>query len=392
MACAYAKYTGQARRLPGHLGAGRPPPAQRPLRRQARRPAGAGDHRPSLPRPDRHPRAAGRRPRPRLRGRGGLQRAGHGAGARRERGRPGLPHRAGLPRRRAHHLPGRPPGAGGRAQRSKRNVPHHTSDVFARGGALPAEEDLAARRRVLNAGRRSRSWPAAARSGRPTSSSETAETLGAPIVKAAARQGRRAGRQPLHHRRHRPARHAPVAGGDGGLRHAADGRHVVPLHRVLPQAGPGARRPDRPRPGAHRPALPGRGRPGRRQPAHAAGAAAAAAAQRGPRLPREGAGGDAGVVGADGGARHAAGHADEAAGRRLGAGQAPGATTPSSPATPARSPPGWRARSAPGAGRCSRSRARSPRWPAACPTPSPPRSPIPTASASPSSATAASRC
>ena len=45
----------QARRLPRHLRAGRHPPAQRPLRRQARRRAGAGDHRPAVPRPDRTP-------------------------------------------------------------------------------------------------------------------------------------------------------------------------------------------------------------------------------------------------------------------------------------------------------------------------------------------------
>ena len=37
MACGYAKFTGRARRLPRHLRARRHPPAQRPLRRQARR-------------------------------------------------------------------------------------------------------------------------------------------------------------------------------------------------------------------------------------------------------------------------------------------------------------------------------------------------------------------
>ena len=43
-----------AGRVPRHLGAGRHPPAQRPVRRQVRRPAGAGDHRPHLSRSDRH--------------------------------------------------------------------------------------------------------------------------------------------------------------------------------------------------------------------------------------------------------------------------------------------------------------------------------------------------
>jgi pyruvate dehydrogenase (quinone) len=57
-----------------------------------------------------------------------------------------------------------------------------------------------------------------------------------------------------------------------------------------------------------------------------------------------------------------------------------------------RSPPGSHARSRSGAARCARSRARWPPWPTASPTPSPPRSPIRTASASPSWATAASPC
>src|SRR5687768_15783650 len=38
-------------------------------------------------------------------------------------------------------------------ERSKRNVPHHTSDVYARGARLPADEDLRHAADVLNAGR-----------------------------------------------------------------------------------------------------------------------------------------------------------------------------------------------------------------------------------------------
>ena len=72
-------------------------------------------------------------------------------------------------------------------------------------------------------------------------------------------------------------------------------------------------------------------------------------------------------------------HADEAAGRRLRAGQAPATTTPSSPPTPARSPPGPRGTSTMRRGQmCSPARATWPPWPAACPTPSRRRSPIPT--------------
>ncbi len=60
----------QARRVPRDLRARRHPPAQRPLRRQARRPAGARDHRPAVPRPAPHVHAAGRRARQAVHGRG----------------------------------------------------------------------------------------------------------------------------------------------------------------------------------------------------------------------------------------------------------------------------------------------------------------------------------
>ena len=85
-------------------------------------------------------------------------------------------------------------------------------------------------------------------------------------------------------------------------------------------------------------------------------------------------------------------HADEAAGRGLGAGQAAAATTRSSAATAAPSPPGGRGRSRPGAGRCTRVRQPGQRWPTGCPTRSRRRSPTRSGSASPSWATAASRC
>ena len=44
MACAYAKYTGQARGLPGDLRPGRHSSAERPLRCQDGRPTGARHH------------------------------------------------------------------------------------------------------------------------------------------------------------------------------------------------------------------------------------------------------------------------------------------------------------------------------------------------------------
>ena len=107
MACAYAKFTGRLGVLPRHLGAGRHPSAERPLRRQARRPAGARDHRPAVPRSDRHLHPAGRRARQAVHGRLRLQRAGHGPGPCRERRRARLPHRARPSRSRPRHHSGR---------------------------------------------------------------------------------------------------------------------------------------------------------------------------------------------------------------------------------------------------------------------------------------------
>ena len=52
-----------------------------------------------------------------------------------------------------------------------------------------------------------------------------------------ARQRRRSGRQPIHHRRHRVARDQAVAGGARELRHPADGRHSFPYIEFLPRPG-----------------------------------------------------------------------------------------------------------------------------------------------------------
>ena len=58
-----------------------------------------------------------------------------------------------------------------------------------------------------------------------------------------AQRPRRAARRPaVRHRLDRPARHQAVRRHDGGLRHAADGRHELPVLGVAARAGPGARR------------------------------------------------------------------------------------------------------------------------------------------------------
>ena len=93
-AVGYAKFSGRARRVHGDLGPGRDPPAQRPLRRQARPRAGRGDRRPDQP--QRHGRLlpAGGRPAQPVQGRRQRLRAdGHRPRAAAQRARPGHPHR-----------------------------------------------------------------------------------------------------------------------------------------------------------------------------------------------------------------------------------------------------------------------------------------------------------
>jgi pyruvate dehydrogenase (quinone)/pyruvate oxidase len=69
-------------------------------------------------------------------------------------------------------------------ERSKRNVPHHTSDVYARGAALPGEADLRDAAEVLNAGKKTVILAGRGALAATDELERVAETLGAPIVKA----------------------------------------------------------------------------------------------------------------------------------------------------------------------------------------------------------------
>ena len=112
----------QARRLPRHLRAGRHPPSDRALRCQARPGAGARDHRPAVPRPDRDLHPAGRRPDAGLQRRRRLQRPGHRRRAHGEHGEPRLPLGAVEARRRPPVDRQRHPGAVARRMRRARSA------------------------------------------------------------------------------------------------------------------------------------------------------------------------------------------------------------------------------------------------------------------------------
>ncbi len=71
-----------------------------------------------------------------------------------------------------------------RQQSSKRNIPHHVSDVFARSSRLPNEDDVRRAADVLNAGKKVAILAGAGALHATDELEQTAEILGAPIVKA----------------------------------------------------------------------------------------------------------------------------------------------------------------------------------------------------------------
>ncbi len=121
-----------------------------------RRPAGAGHHRPHLPRPDRHALPAGRRPRQALHGRGRLQRAGHGAGPRRQRGRRGDQHA--LARRGVAHITipkDIQDWTTADSERSEANIKRHSAAIFVAGvSACRRQAELQRAADVINAGKK----------------------------------------------------------------------------------------------------------------------------------------------------------------------------------------------------------------------------------------------
>ena len=114
MACGYAKYTGSNRRVPRYIRSRRHPPAQWPLRRQARSRAGPRDHRPDVPRSDRDAVPAGGRSAVAVRRCFRVQPDDPGRLARPGVGRCGMPRRAVASERRSHHHSRGFSGTGGR--------------------------------------------------------------------------------------------------------------------------------------------------------------------------------------------------------------------------------------------------------------------------------------
>ena len=282
---------------------------------------GAGDHRHDLSRPDRHALPAGHQPGLSLPGRGALQPAADGAGACRKRRQPRLPRRAVQSRRSAHvaipiDFQAMPAS---QQRRFKRNVPGHTSAALPAAGAHSrARPDRAA----AQAARRAREGRDPRRRRRARRRPELEQVAEKP--RRPNHQGRCSARTAspttaLHDRRHRRRRHAALR--RTRSRHAtrcSSSARAFPYIEFLPKPGQavGVQIDDKPE------------HIGLRYPvdiglvgdckATLARTARQAAPQRGPELPRAGAEGHAGVVGADGGARHEPTQADVSAGASPG--------------------------------------------------------------------------
>ena len=190
----------------------------------------------------------------------------HGAQHVRQAVDAGLPHCAGRARRSACRAAGRRAGAeaGGRqglAAPQGRPLPQLRPQARAAAGGRARHGRRGAERRQPD--RHSRR-PGRARRCAGTRAgcrhSRCARRQGA------ARQGGAGRHASACDRRRRLPRRAALAAGAGGVRHAADRRLELSLHRVLPQARPGALRADRQRRPPHRPALSGRGAAGRATP------------------------------------------------------------------------------------------------------------------------------
>jgi pyruvate dehydrogenase (quinone) len=203
-----------------------------------------------------------------------------------------------------------------KAPRSPRNLPQHVSEIWADSAHIPTDEALRRAAELLNAGRRPVILAGRGALGARKELEEVAEILGAPIAK------------PILGKACVPDDSPYCTGGVGLLgtrpsQDALEGSDTLlivgssfPYIEILSQARPGALCPDRSRRAKDRVALSGRSRARRRFDPRAAPSRSAVGPQGRSQLAGKGAKGHGGVDDVDEQARHPAGHADEAAGRR----------------------------------------------------------------------------
>ena len=138
------------------------------------------------------------------------------------------------PTRSQHVAPARPPA---------------TAPVYLAAAGLPGRRrTCSAAADVLNAGRRSRSWPGAGALHARDEVLAVADTLGAPVIKTLPGKAVVPDDSPYTTGGIGLLGTAARRGPGRGLRHAAHGRHELPLHQAPARAGQGAGRADRGRP------------------------------------------------------------------------------------------------------------------------------------------------
>ena len=216
MACAHAKFTGEVGVCLATSGPGRDPPAQRPVRRQARPPARGGDRRPAgPPGAGRQLPAGGRPPSPvqgrRARVRADGDRAGADPPPRRSRG----PHRH---LRADGHVPDLSQRSAGGCRRSRprpaRTAPSTPAPATRAPSVVPARGRSRRAAEVLNEGERVAMLVGAGALHAARRGDRGRGAAGRRRRQGAARQGRAARRSAVRDRLDRPARHEAELGAD----------------------------------------------------------------------------------------------------------------------------------------------------------------------------------
>ena len=126
--------------------------------------------------------------------------------------------------------------------------PTTVADLPGAARSGPARRTCEPRRRCSTPAPRWRSWPASARCSAGDEVLAVADALGAPVIKTLPGKAVIPDDSPFAIGGHRAARHQAGRGAGRGLRHAADGRHELPVHQAPARAGHGPSRPDRGRP------------------------------------------------------------------------------------------------------------------------------------------------
>ncbi len=234
--------------MPGDVRTGRDPPAERPLRCQARSPAGARHRRPAGARRTGRPIPAGSRSRQSFQGCRALRADHRGSGAGAARGGSRHADRGGRADGDLHHRAQRSPGARGgqeaaaqaryRAFRGRLSTSGHRS---CRSRPGPRGRGPECRRAGGDAGRRRRAPGDGGGDGRGGRARCRRR-------QGAARQGRSPRRPPLRDGFDRASRHQAQLEHDDRLRHAPHDRIALPLFGIPAQGGQRQGRADRHRP------------------------------------------------------------------------------------------------------------------------------------------------